>query len=165
MTFDPPDSSDPPQLLQPNSRNCFVCGLQNAIGLRLRFFHRQDGGVQARVRLSSEYEGYPGLVHGGIVAALLDEIVGRALMVDDPNRFMMTARLELRYRQPVPVGQPLQLSGWVLRDRGRSATAHGELRLLSGELAAEAEALLAEWPDSPRDPELLDRLGWKVVPE
>ncbi len=153
--------------LQPNSRHCFVCGLENPLGLHLRFHFTGPTEVTAEYTVSENYQGYPGVVHGGIVAAMLDEVTGRALMGADPMnpRFMYTARLELRYRKNVPVGQPLKLVGRALKDKGRTATASGALYGPDGELLVEAEALLVNVPPAMLDSVDLEMLGWKVYEE
>lgn len=150
---------------QPNSLNCFVCGVENPVGLHLAFYEQPDGEVTCDVTLPERYQGYPGIVHGGIVASMLDEIAGRAAMQGNVARFMMTARLEVRYRKPVPIGQPLRLVGRLSRRRGRLTDVQGEIRLLDGSVAAEAQALLSDIPDifqGVSDPE---RLGWRVYPD
>jgi acyl-coenzyme A thioesterase PaaI-like protein len=150
---------------QPNSLNCFVCGVENPVGLHLAFYEQPNGEVTCDVTLPPRYQGYPGIVHGGIVASMLDEIAGRAAMQGNAARFMMTARLEVRYRKPVPIGQPLRLVGRLSRRRGRLTDVQGEIRLLDGSVAAEAQALLSDIPDifqGVSDPE---RLGWRVYPD
>ena len=96
---------------QPNSRQCFVCGLENSYGLQLAFYETAAGEVAAEYTVPERYQGFPGVVHGGVVAAMLDEAAGRAAMTGEEGRFMVTARLEVSYRQPVPVGAPLLLTG------------------------------------------------------
>jgi uncharacterized protein (TIGR00369 family) len=150
---------------QPNSKHCFVCGVENETGLSLKFFEIGEGRVAAEPCLPESYQGYPGIVHGGIVASMLDEIAGRAAMIGDHNHFRFTAKLNIRYRRPVPVGETIRLEGWVVEDRGRLATAHAEIRLSDGSTAAEAEAVLADLPDAPDQEEVLAELGWKVYPE
>jgi acyl-coenzyme A thioesterase PaaI-like protein len=150
---------------QPNSRHCFVCGLESPVGLKLSFYAAGAGRTEAEYAVPQRYQGYPGVVHGGIVAAMLDEVAGRAVMSEDFEHFMMTARLDIRYRKPVPVETRLQLSGWVDRRSGRTAKARGELRLPDGSLAAEAEAVLIDLPGGPVDPETLQALGWRVYPD
>ncbi len=66
--------------LQPNSRYCFLCGVENPIGLNLRFYEAEDGHVEARFTPKEEHQGYPGVLHGGITSALLDETIGRTLV-------------------------------------------------------------------------------------
>jgi acyl-coenzyme A thioesterase PaaI-like protein len=155
----------PPSTKQPNSRKCFVCGVENPSGLNLRFYETGPGEVTAEVRAPERFQGFPGVVHGGVVAAVLDEAAGRAVMAGAPTRFMYTAKLEVSYRQPTPVGVLLQLTGRVSRLRGRLARATAELRLPDGTLTADAEALLAEVPGPAVGAAKLEELGWKVYPD
>lgn len=150
---------------QPNSAGCFVCGLENRFGLAMAFYSMGPGEVEARYTVPKRYEGYPGTVHGGILASMLDEVVGRVAMTEDPDHFLVTAKLELRYREPAPIGQELRLRGRLERNRGRTTVAHGEVVLANGQVAAEATATLVDHPRGEMEPELLEALGWKVYPD
>lgn len=149
---------------QATSRMCFVCGRENPVGLHLQFFENQeDGQVVASVYIPDTYQGYPGIVHGGILAAVLDEVSGRALMVateDDP--FWVTAKLEVRYRRPTPTETPLTAVGWVENRRTRSAEVAGEIRLPDGIVTAEVRAVVV----CPREETLRqwqqERQYWRV---
>jgi acyl-coenzyme A thioesterase PaaI-like protein len=112
----------------------------------------------------ADYNGYPGVVHGGIIAAILDEVVGRVAMIGDPDHFMMTAKMELRYRRPVPVATPLVFVGKKGKMKGRIAQATGEVRLPDGTVAVEAELTLVDLPDEFKVSGDLEALGWKVYP-
>ena len=148
--------------LQPHSRDCFVCGSANSDGLRIRFVNIGPGEVESRYTVDERYQGYPGIVHGGIVAAMLDEISYRSLIVDQPKAMMYTARLDIRYRSHVPVNEPLRLHGVAGRRKSRTASAKGYIYSEDGELLAEAEALLVRVPDEVLADENLNELGWKV---
>jgi len=149
--------------IQPNSRNCFICGLENPLGLRIRFYDMAPGEVTANCIVPKEFQSYPGVVHGGIVAALLDEIAGRSMIGDIENpRFMFTARLTLRYRKNVPVEQPLRLVGVAGVRKERSATAKGSIYSAQGELLAEGEVLLINVPTEIVQSVDLEALGWKI---
>ena len=150
---------------QPNSRHCFVCGLENTYGLGLKFYETGPGEVMAEVVIPEQYQGYPGVVHGGITAAMLDEVLGRAAMVGDHNHFRVTAKMEVHYRKPVPVGEPLTLLGKLDKQRGRYAFAHAELRLPDGSIGAEAQGALADLKDNTLKEGELESLGWKVYPD
>ncbi len=150
---------------QASSLHCFVCGVENDGGLHLSFYEPEPGQVRAEVLVPETFQGYPGVVHGGVVAAMLDEAAGRTWMGEEQPRFMVTARLNIRYRRPVPVGQKLLLIGRAGEDRGRIATATGKIFDETGELLAEAEVVLADIPaDISRsfgdDPD-----GWRVYPD
>jgi uncharacterized protein (TIGR00369 family) len=150
---------------QPNSNHCFVCGLQNPHGLQAVFYDDGVDTVRCRHTLPATYQGYPGIAHGGVVAALLDEAVGRVSMIGDHHHFMMTVRLEIKYRQPVPVETPLVVIGKRIKMRGRLGKASGEVILPDGQIAAEAELTLADLPEEMRMGGGLEALGWKVYPE
>ena len=147
---------------QPNSRHCFVCGVANPFGLHLTFENSGPGEVFAEYTVGEEYQGYPGVVHGGVVAAMLDEMAGRSHMGEDPPRFMFTARLDIRYRRNVPVGQPLRLVGKVGKSKARTATASSAIYDMDGNLLAEAQAIMVDLPASTIDETDIETLGWRV---
>ena len=154
--------------LQPNSRMCFVCGLENPVGLHLRFVRTGPDGIEVNFTAPERYQGYPGVLHGGIVASILDEICGRVHMGDDPAspRFMFTAKLEVKYRRNVPVAVPLRIVGRAEKSRGRLAEGWaGIYEASSGDLLAEGKAVLIDIPQESVDLAKLDELGWKVYPE
>jgi uncharacterized protein (TIGR00369 family) len=150
---------------QPNSRNCFACGLENPFGLGLQFYELGSDRLESHFTVPVHFEGYPGIVHGGIIASMLDEMVSRAAMIGQHNRFMMTAKLEIRYRKPVPTGVPLHLEAHLTRPAGRVATATAQIVLPDGSVGASAEATLAPMPSGPYDEDLLDSLGWRLYPD
>lgn len=149
---------------QPNSDHCFVCGRLNPHGLYMTFFDNGQDEVYADYTVPAPYQGYPGVVHGGIVAAMLDEVVGRVAMIGDHHHFMMSVRLAVKYRQPVPTETPLQVVGRVVRLRGRLGRAVGEISLASGPLLAEAELTLADVPAGMLANVNLHALGWRLDP-
>jgi uncharacterized protein (TIGR00369 family) len=151
-----------PAIQQPNSSLCFVCGLDNAVGLKLVFYETGPDEVTATYTPPDHFQGYPGVLHGGIVASLLDEVGGRVVMIGDHNHFMMTAKMEIKYRRPTPLAGPVTVYGRLLKRRGRLALAHAEIRLADGTLTAEAELTLADLPDEFQVEEDLEALGWKV---
>jgi acyl-coenzyme A thioesterase PaaI-like protein len=153
--------------LQPNSKMCFICGLENPAGLKLRIYEVEPGVVESTFTASEQFQGYPGVMHGGIIASIIDEISGRALMgpVENP-RFMFTAKLEVIYRKNVPIGKPLKLVGKAGSDKGRSAESWaGIYNAESGELLAEGNALLVNVPPEKLEVANLTEMGWKVYPE
>jgi uncharacterized protein (TIGR00369 family) len=105
---------------QPSSRSCFVCGRENPIGLRVHWDQDEEAGeIRARVTIADAFNGYPGVAHGGIVAALLDETAGRTvLMTGGFEELMVTAKLDVTYRRPTPTGVPLDAVGRLLRHCG-----------------------------------------------
>ncbi len=153
--------------LQPNSRMCFICGLENPVGLKLRIYEVESGVVESTFTAPGHFQGYPGVLHGGIIATIIDEMSGRALMgtVDKP-RFMFTAKLEVKYRKNVPIGKPLRLVGRAGQDKGRSAESWaGIYDAESGELLAEGNTLLVNVPEDKLAATNPDEMGWKVYPD
>jgi uncharacterized protein (TIGR00369 family) len=147
---------------QPNSEMCFVCGRSNPVGLYMQFFDDGELEVTSDYTVPAHYQGYPGIVHGGVVAAMLDEVVARVAMIGDPHHFMMSVRLQILYRQPVPVETPLRVVGRILRLRGRLGKAEGRILLPDGTLAAESHMSLADVPRELLDSANPRLLNWKV---
>jgi acyl-coenzyme A thioesterase PaaI-like protein len=149
----------------PNSRHCFACGLENPIGLKLEFYADEEGGVVGEYSIPRQFEGYPGIAHGGIVTTILDEVLTRVFLVEDHNRLMYTGKITTRLRQHVPVEEPLRLSGHAVRDRGRTGEAVAQIRNAAGETLAEAEALMVALKPGELDQHDLRGLGWQVYPD
>jgi len=153
---------------QPNSKLCFICGLQNPVGLHLHIYETAPGEVEALYTAPEHFQGYPGVLHGGIVGALIDEISGRSHMGSDPAapRFMYTAKLEVKYRRNVPIARALRVVGKAGRARGKSAEAWGGIYLAdTGELLAEGSTLLIDVPSDALDVARLGELGWRIYPD
>ncbi|MEN6478980.1 MAG: PaaI family thioesterase [Anaerolineales bacterium] len=123
---------------QPNAEYCFVCGLANPSGLKATFYQVSDTRVVAHYVAGEEYQGYPGVLHGGITSALLDEVIERTLIPTD--RWAMTAELQVRFLAPVPIGQPITVEGELVRLRSRTMEGRGRIVLADGTVAATAEA-------------------------
>jgi acyl-coenzyme A thioesterase PaaI-like protein len=147
---------------QPNSDFCFVCGRKNERGLRMTFYDDGRDQVFADYALDEAYQGFPGVAHGGIVAAMLDEVVGRVAMIGDHHHFMMSVKLEVKYRQPTPTAVPLRIIGKVVKLRGRLGKAIGAIHLPDGSITAEAALTLADLPEQLRFNSNLAELGWYV---
>ena len=154
------------RIAQPNSKMCFICGLENPIGLKLSIYQTAPGVIESSYTAPEHFQGYPGVLHGGIVATILDEISGRAQM-GDPSapRFMFTAKLEVKYRKNVPTGKPLKIIGKAGKSKGKMAEGWAGIYDEQGTLLAEANTLLINVPDDLLEPTNLEQLGWKVYPE
>lgn len=147
---------------------CFICGLENPVGLHLHIYETEPGVVETTYTAPEHFQGYPGVLHGGIVGAIIDEISGRSHMGSDPQnpRFMFTAKLEVKYRRNVPVGKPLKIIGRAGRSKSRSAQAWaGIYDAETNELLAEGTTLSINIPDEQFDRSELGESGWRVVPE
>ena len=149
---------------QPNSRHCFVCGLENQYGLKLTFFNTKPGEVVVETVIPDHFQGYPGVVHGGIVASIVDEALGRAQMGEDPenSRFLYTAKLSIQFRKPVPLNTPIRVVGQAVRSKKLTATSIAKIFDQDGQLLVEAEAILINVPDENLKEVDMENLGWKV---
>jgi acyl-coenzyme A thioesterase PaaI-like protein len=122
------------------SKNCLVCGVENPLGLKTRFYETEQNELVAVFKPISEHQSYPNVTHGGISAAILDEVIGRAIMMStDSETFGVTVELVVRYKKTVPLDSELKVVGRIIRDRGRLFEGSGELYLPNGEIAVEAE--------------------------
>lgn len=119
----------------PLYEGCFVCGDNNAFGLQAVFYF---AGEEARGEFTpdSRWEGYPGVVHGGIISALLDEVMYKA--ISSSGELAMTAEITVRFRNPARPGVTLYPRGRVVRKKGRLVETHGEIEDASGRLIATA---------------------------
>ena len=144
------------------SKNCLVCGVENEFGLKTRFFETSDKQVVALFYPLSQHQSYPNITHGGISAAILDEVIGRAIMAfHDEKSFGVTVELKLRYRKPVPYGIQLKAVGRITSDNGRMFEGTGELYLPNGEVAVSAEGkYMRRRLDQFTDSEFVDTEWW-----
>ena len=126
----------------------------------------EPGMIESTYTAPEHFQGYPGVLHGGIVATILDEISGRAQM-GDPSapRFMFTAKLEVKYRKNVPTGKPLKIIGKAGKSKGKMAEGWAGIYDKQGTLLAEANSLLIDTPPELLDKTHLEQLGWKVYPD
>lgn len=152
----------PPAEPQPSSRDCFVCGRDNAAGLRARWTSDLAAGeVRCAIRIPERFHGYPGVVHGGVVTALLDEAMVRTALLDGGfDDLMVTARMEVTFRRPTPTEAEVTVVARPLRRSAGRAQAEAELRLADGTVAARAAGLLTRPPPEVAAAWAAERPGW-----
>jgi acyl-coenzyme A thioesterase PaaI-like protein len=115
---------------------CYACGVENASGLHMEF--RREGDRTVCDYTPCDYQqGYPGRMHGGLVATMIDEAMGWA--VYGAREWGATARLNVRFRRPVRLDQTLRIEAWITNDRSRLIELRGEVRDAKGILLAEGE--------------------------
>jgi uncharacterized protein (TIGR00369 family) len=123
-------------LLKPNPENiCFGCGGANARGMLLTF--EQDDAakrIRGKFRLGAEYQGGPGFIHGGIIATVLDEVMGKVCRFREVRA--VTAELTIEYLKPVLVDKDLVVEGYELEMKGRNLYLAGDIRDASGQVLA-----------------------------
>jgi uncharacterized protein (TIGR00369 family) len=134
------------QAAQHVSRMCLVCGVQNQAGLQGRFFVLADGELAGVFQPRVEHQGYPGRLHGGIISAILDETIGRAVNAADRQVWGVTVEFTVRFRKPVPLDREVRAIGRITRDSNRVFEGTGEIVLEDGTVAAEAQGKYVKLP-------------------
>ncbi len=120
----------------PNYPHCFVCGDKNKIGLKVAFFY-ENGKAKARYTPSREFEGYKDICHGGILSALLDEVM--IYSIKAKGIVTMTVQIEVKFRRPAIIGEPLFLEGQITEDKGKIIQTEGKIFLEDGTIVAESK--------------------------
>jgi uncharacterized protein (TIGR00369 family) len=121
---------------QHNAKMCFVCGLGNIAGLQASFFETEDCNLVATFTPTEQHQSYPGRLHGGIASAILDETIGRAVMVGSETEIWgITLNLTMKYCKPVPLNIELRVVARVEEQNSRFFTGSGEILLPDGEIA------------------------------
>lgn len=122
------------------SKMCFVCGEKNDFGLHANFYETENNELVALINPSDLHQGYPGRMHGGIAATILDETIARSINSGRNEQIWgVTLELKTRYRKPIPLGQQLKIVGRVISEGTRSFEGTGEILLANGEIAVSAE--------------------------
>ncbi len=114
---------------------CFACGPKNPIGLHLRFVE-QGHSIRAEFTPGPQYQGYEGVLHGGIVTTALDEAMANLLYLRGQES--LTGRLEVRFHREAPVGERLVVTARITGERRRAYTAEAVLTFSDGTRVAEA---------------------------
>jgi acyl-coenzyme A thioesterase PaaI-like protein len=122
------------------SKNCLVCGTENKSGLRAKFYETDTNEVIAVFRPREIWQGYPDILHGGISAALLDEVIARVIMAHHGEYTLgLTVELKLRYKKIVPLDTELRAIGRMVKDTRVVFEGRADLLLPDGSVAVSAE--------------------------
>jgi uncharacterized protein (TIGR00369 family) len=146
---------------QENCSDCMVCGLGNGFGLKASFFELENGEVVAIFKPQEQHQSYPGRLHGGIAAAVLDETIGRAMLIKSKNIWSVTVELTMRYKKPIPLNEEVKAVGRITKDSSRLFEGAGEIVLNNGDVAVTAFGKYMKMPlGKIADP---DRLNWRIT--
>ena len=149
---------------QHNSKMCFVCGLNNSFGLQASFYELENNQLVALFTPGEEHQSYPGRLHGGLAATILDETIGRSLMIQQGEVWGVTVEFKVRYRAPVPLGVELRVVGRITKDNRRMFEGTGEILLPDGQIAVEGSGKYIKLPlDDIADFDYEEQ-EWKTVP-
>jgi acyl-coenzyme A thioesterase PaaI-like protein len=159
-----PTMTRPVKAKQKNSRMCFVCGLTNPAGLHASMYEVESGEVVALFRPGERHQGYPGRLHGGIAGTILDETIGRAIMVRTGGEVWgVTVEFTARYRKPVPLDVELRAVGRIVKDSPRFFEGTGEILLPDGTVAVEGRGRYIRMPLERISDSYAEREDWRVV--
>jgi uncharacterized protein (TIGR00369 family) len=119
---------------------CFACGKNNPEGMRLRFTYDEEHDCfVCRFRLGKRYTGPPGHAHGGIIATILDEAMGKVNKLR--HVVALTSNIAIDYLKPVPLNKPLRVESRELKVRGRYHTNTAEILNRKGDVLARSKGL------------------------
>lgn len=123
---------------QRNSKMCIICGMDNEYGLRAPFYNMEDGSVMTVFRYREQHQSYPQRVHGGLIAAMLDEMGLRALWAKDldERQFGVTMSLETKFRKPVPYDVDLIGKASIVKDNDRFLVTEASVMDVHGNVLA-----------------------------
>jgi len=118
------------------SKDCFVCGVENQSSLQTKFYELENGELMSVSTPSSVHQSYPDRMHGGVISAILDEIIGRAIMILEPDAWGVTVELNIKYKKPVSLDKPVKAIGRITRNSRLIFEGTGEIILEDGTVAA-----------------------------
>ena len=131
--------------LRARTRNgCVVCGQDNPYGLRIRYALGRDGAITAEWQPTENWEGFEGIVHGGIISTVLDEAMSKAVVA--MNYEALTGELRVRFRHHVTAGENLRIRGWIVEKVKRLVKAEATLTAADGSERAHAWARFLALP-------------------
>ncbi len=131
---------------QNNSADCIICGTKNPASICAGFYEVENNIIVALAHANDMHQSYPGRMHGGIVSALLDETIGRAIMISDPNQWGVTGELNVKFRKPVPLNCNIYCVAKVLKSGSRTFIGSGFIEDEYGNLLAEGTATYIKLP-------------------
>lgn len=118
-------------------RNCFACGSNNGTGLKLKYYKQEDGTVSGNFFADPKFESYSGIIHGGIIATLLDSVMTHCLLIQDIPA--LTGRLSIKYSTPILTGTVVKLEARIIDQFHKMFIVEGKA-LVDGKRVASAKA-------------------------
>ena len=158
---------------QNNSAWCFICGMENDVSPKARFYEciNEDGEEVLLTVATPEnrHQSYPNRMHGGVSSALLDEAIGRAVQIANPEIWGVTINLSVKYKKPTPLDQTLYIESKItdVKQRGTFGTFEGEGKLFTadGTVCVTAEAKYFILPPEKIAEGYLTEENWFLVEE
>lgn len=144
---------------QNNSNNCIVCGLLTDASLKAEFYELENNTIVGVCTPKDHHQSYPDRMHGGMICALLDEVMGRGIQIGDINAWGVTGSIEIKYKKPVPLNKPIKCVGLVKNVRARTFEGEGFIEDEDGNLLVTGKALY--FKTNFDDLQNQDEFGWK----
>lgn len=145
---------------------CIICGTKNSGGIKACFYETDQNSIIAVFTPREEHQGYPGRLHGGIAAGILDETIGRAILLGKQSDVWgVTVEMNVRFRKPLPLDVELRVIGRMSRQNRRIFEGTGEIVLPDGSVAVSATGKYIQVPLEKISDALPDDFEWKVTPD
>ena len=148
-----------------NSNHCMVCGIQNPFSLGARFYQLDNQELVCTFETRDFHQSYPGRLHGGMAAAILDETIGRAIDALEPGIWAVTVELNVKYKKPIPLNSRLRAVGRIVSNSRRIFEAEGEILLEDGTIAATSRGKYLKIEDESIAAETFSEKEWFLLQE
>lgn len=144
---------------QNNSNDCIVCGLNTSASLKAEFYELENDTIVAIFTPKNQHQSYPDRMHGGMICAILDEVMGRGIQIGDPNAWGVTGSIEIKYKKAVPLNKEIKCVGKITSNRARIFEGEGFIEDGDGNILATGKALYFKTDFKALENQ--DEFGWK----
>lgn len=145
---------------QNNSDMCIVCGLKSDASLKSKFYELENDIMVGITTPLDIHQSYPNRMHGGMISSLLDETLGRAAQIGNPDLWAVTGELSVRFKKPVPLNEPVKCVAKIIRDFSRGYIAEGFVENENGDILATAKGTYIKAPIEKISENFLDENTW-----
>lgn len=142
-----------------------VCGIKNKFSLGARFYELDNRELACTFQTREFHQSYPGRLHGGVAAGILDETIGRAIDNFEPGTWAVTVELNVKYKKPIPINATLKAIGRVTSNNRKIFEAEGEILLEDGSIAATSWGKYLKMNDKAMAEEAFSEKEWFVLDE
>lgn len=131
---------------QYNSKMCLICGMENEAGVKAPFYEMEDHSVVSIFEFRNIHQSYPERTHGGMITTMLDEIIGRAIWIDEPTIWGVTMDIQVKFRKPVPLETKIKAVGRIVKNTTKFFVGEGKILDMDGNVLAEGKATYIKLP-------------------
>jgi uncharacterized protein (TIGR00369 family) len=131
---------------QKNSHWCIICGMDNPAGVKAPFYEMEDHSVVSIFHYSPIHQSFPERTHGGLITTMLDEIIGRAIWIDEPTTYGVTMDIQVKFRHPVPYDEEILAQGRIIKNSKKFFVGTGEIYDKNHQVLASATATYIKLP-------------------